>query len=65
MYFCWNRGVGGKLTPSKREQIINSSNSKRRDDILIAHKLDAYQAQVPLRYLEILFPPPKKEEIDV
>lgn len=63
MYFCWNRGVGGKLTPSKREQIVSSANSKRRDGILAVHKLDEQQAQVPLNYLAIVYPPPKEEKI--
>lgn len=61
MYFCWNRGVGGKLTPSKREEIINSRNSKRDENIVVAHKLDEQQAQVPLHYLAIVYPPPKEK----
>lgn len=62
MYFCWNRGVGGKLTPSKREEIVTSTNNKRDENIVVAHKLDAYQAEMPLFYLETLFPPPKEEK---
>lgn len=61
MYFCWNRGVGGKLTPSKREEIITSTNGRRDENILAAYKLDEQQAQVPLNYLAIVYPPPKEE----
>lgn len=53
--------MGGKLTPSKREQIINSSNSKRHDDILVAYELPANLECALLDSLVQLYPPPKEE----
>lgn len=54
--------MGGKLTPSKREQINSSANSMRRDDIVVAHKLDDWKVQLCLDALITLHPPPKEEK---
>lgn len=59
MYFCWNRGWDGKLTPSKRDEIIRSTDNKVYPTIAYYYKISGRIAELPLYALVRIYPNPE------